>query len=67
MYSFQVFKNGKQVNTTHTGSTNDEVIAYEIWDKMQLHYETLWSLFAYSYSISMLKDGQVVHHIDYEV
>lgn len=66
MYSFIVFKNGKQVPTVHTERTDDKAIAYDVWEKMQIHYEKRWGMFGYSYSIAMLSDGQEMHHIDYE-
>lgn len=66
MYTFKVVKNGKEVPTIHTKSTDDKTIAHEIWDKMQTHYEKRWGMFGYAYGITMLKDGQELCHIDYD-
>ena len=67
MYTFKVFKNNKELHPiSHNKSTSDKIIAYEIWDKMQLHYEHKSQLFGYSYSISMFKDNVEIQHLDYE-
>lgn len=66
LYTFKVYKNGKEVTTIHTKKTKDEIIANEIWEKMQSHYESRWGLFGYNYRIIMLKNGKSIHSIDYE-
>ena len=66
MYTFKVRKNGKEVPTIHTKEADDKVIAYEVWEKMQIHYEKRWGQFGYSYEISMLEDGKEIHNVDYE-
>ena len=64
MVTFKVMKDGKEVPTIHTKGTEDKTVAHEVWEKMQAHYEKRWGMFGYSYGITMLKDGQEIHHID---
>lgn len=66
MYTFKLIKNGKETVTPFTKNTDDKTIAYKIWGKMQAYCESRWGLFGYIYSLTMFKDGQELHHIDYE-
>jgi hypothetical protein len=66
MYTFKLIKNGKEVISPLTTSTVYKTVAYEVWGKMQAFCEHRWGLFGYTYSLTMFKDGQELHHIDYE-